>query len=360
MYHRRTTHALVLLFASAALTSVRTADAQSAPGIPLVTGLTVVTAVHTPRGDAESIKQVVAVDEAGVRIRYSGRRPEHGDRDGRIDVMRRVRAADLARGRRYKVSFANNDEEVEPGATAIGTSTLVLEELAQGHQIAFWVIDEAGMSSGSVFEAPSLVADFKGTLTRVESTPVRLPVLVRGKRVMLPTIHAHGRFGDGANAREADLWFLDDPRNPLTLRMTFGTGGLQVVRIDYPAADSVRPIERALAKRDTAVVYGLYFELASATIRPESRPVLDEIAGVMKAHPDWTLRLAGHTDSVGTAAANLELSRRRAEAVKSALVSLGIAGGRLEATGYGAAAPKESNNTLEGRARNRRVELTRR
>jgi len=138
--------------------------------------------------------------------------------------------------------------------------------------------------------------------------------------------------------------------------LSLGGGTLRVVRIELPVPDR---IERALARRDTAVVYGLYFEFARAKIRLESRPTLEEIAQVMRRHPDWKLRVAGHTDSVGSAATNLELSRRRAEAVRQALGELGVGSGRLVTAGYGAAAPKATNATLEGRASNRRVELTR-
>jgi OOP family OmpA-OmpF porin len=80
---------------------------------------------------------------------------------------------------------------------------------------------------------------------------------------------------------------------------------------------------------------------------------------VMQRHQDWKLRVSGHTDSLGAATANLERSRPRAEAVREALGELGVGADRLVPAGYGAAAPKATNATLEGRASNRRVELTR-
>jgi outer membrane protein OmpA-like peptidoglycan-associated protein len=88
--------------------------------------------------------------------------------------------------------------------------------------------------------------------------------------------------------------------------------------------------------------------------------VLRQIADIMRKNPDWNLGVSGYTDNIGGDKANLALSQRRAAAVKDALVTrYQIAPGRLATSGYGAASPIESNATLEGRARNRRVELRR-
>ncbi len=89
-------------------------------------------------------------------------------------------------------------------------------------------------------------------------------------------------------------------------------------------------------------------------------PVLKEIADAMITNPSWKLSVEGHTDNIGGDAYNLDLSNRRAAAVKQALGErYHIAPDRLTTVGYGASRPKESNDTLEGRARNRRVELVR-
>jgi OOP family OmpA-OmpF porin len=80
----------------------------------------------------------------------------------------------------------------------------------------------------------------------------------------------------------------------------------------------------------------------------------------MKRNPDWKLSIEGHTDSVASDRYNVELSGRRAASVKAALGErFAIAGARLTTTGYGESRPQDRNNTLEGRARNRRVELVR-
>jgi outer membrane protein OmpA-like peptidoglycan-associated protein len=198
----------------------------------------------------------------------------------------------------------------------------------------------------------------RGELKRVEAKPVMVPVLLNDKRVELPAIHAKGRLGD----QDTEFYFLDDPENPLTLKFRLGDqGSLDVIKISFPSdKPNEQPIERTLETAGRAEVYGIYFDFASAAIRPESEPVLKEIAGALKDHPDWKLGIEGHTDGVGGDTDNLELSKKRAAAVKDALVArYQITAARLSTAGFGKSRPKESNDTIAGRARNRRVELVR-
>jgi len=96
-------------------------------------------------------------------------------------------------------------------------------------------------------------------------------------------------------------------------------------------------------------------------MREESEPTLREIAEVLRRNPDWILSIEGHTDDVASDRYNLELSGRRAAAVKAALgAQFSIAGTRLTTAGFGESRPQDRNDTVEGRARNRRVELVRR
>jgi outer membrane protein OmpA-like peptidoglycan-associated protein len=119
-------------------------------------------------------------------------------------------------------------------------------------------------------------------------------------------------------------------------------------------------IAKTLATTKRVTVYGIYFDFASDKIRAESTPVLKEIADALRANPTWKLTIEGHTDSVGGADYNLDLSKRRASAVKDALVQrYHISAGRLSTVGYGFSRPKASNDTAQGRALNRRVELVR-
>jgi outer membrane protein OmpA-like peptidoglycan-associated protein len=110
---------------------------------------------------------------------------------------------------------------------------------------------------------------------------------------------------------------------------------------------------------DSKEVYELdvHFETAQAVIRPESYDVLDELVTAMQRLGDSRIELAGHTDSDGSAEANLLLSRDRAAAVRTYLVQKGIAADRIETVGHGETKPVASNETPEGKARNRRTEV---
>jgi len=114
-----------------------------------------------------------------------------------------------------------------------------------------------------------------------------------------------------------------------------------------------------LSKSGHIALYGIHFETAKATILPDSESVLAEVAKMLQQNPDVKVSVEGHTDNVGSAAANQTLSEKRAQAVVAWLSSHGIEGSRLQAKGWGASKPVEDNATEEGRAKNRRVELVR-
>ncbi|MRR15618.1 MAG: OmpA family protein [Deltaproteobacteria bacterium] len=107
-----------------------------------------------------------------------------------------------------------------------------------------------------------------------------------------------------------------------------------------------------------AAVYGIYFDTGKSSIKPESARAISEIAKLLKSDPSLKIHVVGHTDNVGGVESNIKLSQSRAEAVVQELVkNNGIAASRLRAHGCGQFAPVASNDTEEGRGKNRRVEL---
>jgi OmpA-OmpF porin, OOP family len=115
---------------------------------------------------------------------------------------------------------------------------------------------------------------------------------------------------------------------------------------------------QSLADSGRVALYGLYFDTDKDVLRADSEPTLAEIAKLLQAHPQMKLHVVGHTDNQGKSDYNLDLGRRRAASVVLALTSkYGIAASRLDSFGAGPYAPVASNETEDGRAKNRRVEL---
>jgi outer membrane protein OmpA-like peptidoglycan-associated protein len=245
-----------------------------------------------------------------------------------------------------------------------------------------------------------------------------LSVLVNDRLTDLPVIHGVSVYLD----EKSEFYFLDDDANPLTLAFRIGIGAvpamdpamaevcaelessevpmfrsqcraeagdtasLRVIKITFrcgtPAqsaaagaasgdgagvggstgsgSGSAAALEQSLEESGRAEVYSIYFEFNSDEIREESRQTLGEIAAILERRPEWRLSIEGHTDGIDSDEYNLDLSRRRAAAVSHALiVDYAVAGARLKHEGFGEARPVDTNETIEGRARNRRVELVR-
>jgi OOP family OmpA-OmpF porin len=102
---------------------------------------------------------------------------------------------------------------------------------------------------------------------------------------------------------------------------------------------------------------GVHFDFDSAKLKPEAMTILDDAAALLMKHERVVVEVGGHTDSTGPESYNQGLSERRANSVQDYLVSKGVRASRLSAKGYGEAMPVASNDTREGRAMNRRVEL---
>lgn len=342
------------------------ASATEAGSIPLVEGLTVVTAVADKRGDFETLKQVESLDDETVMLTYRADVPGgHA-----IEALRPVLREDLASADTYRNFFSSNDYAAFPGTTSLGPSKAVMAAL-----------DDAGEAEFATYVGyGGAYRGMRGTL--VKTGTVTVPVLVNGIPRDLPAVKAAADF----ERTRAEFWFHPHPEQPLTLRYRFmekeaeqflrlppdllkkfreqqplREESMRVIKIDFPGAAAVEePLETRLETEGRAEVYGIYFDFDSDRLKPESDAVLDGIARVLARNRTWALSIEGHTDNIGSDDYNLELSRRRAAAVKTALVDrYGIAAARLETDGHGASRPKASNETLDGRALNRRVELVR-
>ena len=341
-----------------------------------------------------------------------------------VNLHRTMLRKDLDSATSYQQIYLEDSAETIPGTTAIGTSAAVLRALKSGGQTDFSIsLAYADLNlSADRDKSPNYYSYLEtGVIKRVDGPPT-LSVLVNDVPTDLPVIRAQGQLvGDKVEFLFLDdarnpltLAFrigIDaiEPLNPAWLQLCAsisksgqppGTlpggarcdkpkGGdrdtLRVVKIAFRcplptplnapaggggtgagqgpgggAGTGAGNLERELAAGQKADVYSIYFSFNSDAIREESEPTLKEIADIMRRHPDWRLTVNGHTDGIGGDQYNLDLSKRRAAAVVTALSTrLGIDAARFKYAGYGKTQPKDTNDTLEGRARNRRVELMR-
>ena len=347
----RLRHLVIII---AALASLRAA-ADEVHQIPFVVGLTTTKTISEPRGDYETVEVLQEIGRGSVTIVRSGEAPNDAAVLEELVISRKVRLEDLRDSRIMRTYFHTSDPEEFPGTSPMATALMIEELRSVGHTHVTYL--DVQPQYGMAFVARTL----SGDLTRVEAGPIEVPMLVNGSRVGLRTLHVRGRLTDGSDGSDFELFLLDDPDNPLLLRGRGAHSSGETVKIDFPLPrGAVGSMEQNLSKERKAVTYGIYFAFARAEIRPVSERTLTEIALIMKKNPDWKLRIDGHTDKVGGDKFNLDLSQRRSGSVKRALTQrYGIAADRLSTGGYGASQPEETNDTPEGRARNRRVVLTR-
>jgi outer membrane protein OmpA-like peptidoglycan-associated protein len=345
---------------------------------PLKQGMLVVTAIADEQGDYESMKQVTRIEPSGTTLSYHADLPQgQNSSQKQVDGSRTVLAEDLLSAHDYAEHFGTDDPPSYPGTTAISASRDVLAELkTSGHTnfsfrrvggaaaVASLVGSLTGIAGMDAKDAGGDALEKMGkeecVLERASDGLFAFPVLLNQERTVLPAVHAHCATSDGTD----DFYILDQAAYPLMLSFKLGQGSqLQVIKITYPPQNekaTADRLEQDLQEKKKVEIYGIYFNFASDRLKAESTPVLQEIARVMQAHPDWKLSVSGHTDNIGGNAYNLDLSQRRTAAVKQALVTeYSIAPERLATDGYGASRPVDTNDTLEGRARNRRVELVR-
>jgi outer membrane protein OmpA-like peptidoglycan-associated protein len=339
-------------------------------------------------------------DVIDYQIRVSAPANARANTDlSRFVLHRRVRREDIAQATRINLFYSSQDPEMFAGQTFLETSVKALGLLRSGADVPYVIgtidgedplggigalIRQVGAQSvsgssgseplaglASVFAAVGAHTYYRGSLRRVESAPVPLTVLLNGSPVSLPAVHAQGKVVNGDKSIEVQFWWLDSRIWPLALKWSLVLDGHaaseQITRIDLPpqaddGGHNARSRSSAMAdelrKSCHLELSGIYFNTGSASLLPESEPALEQIAQLVRQSKVPVLEVQGHTDDIGTAQFNQGLSQQRAEAVRQALVAqFGIQPGMLTARGYGFTRPVDSNDTVVGRAHNRRVEL---
>jgi outer membrane protein OmpA-like peptidoglycan-associated protein len=157
-------------------------------------------------------------------------------------------------------------------------------------------------------------------------------------------------------------WQEAGVKEPIVIRLDQPVIGVDVIsspRPDYHPAEVKAPdLAKALTDTGKVDIYGILFDTDKTELKSESRATLEEVASLLKSDPSLKLEVGGHTDNTGAADHNMKLSLGRAAAVVNALVgTYGIDKSRLQPKGYGDTRPVAPNDTDDGRAKNRRVEL---
>jgi outer membrane protein OmpA-like peptidoglycan-associated protein len=334
-----------ILYLVAALLALSTAaQAQDAGPFALHKGLKIERAYTSSFGpDAEEINRISAVTPEWFQIDYSDTRG--------IVAQRRVTTNDRRAAQVYFLGFAKRLPMTVQGTTSLGISSAALLELRQTGQTRMGLMYDAGLN----------VID--GVLTLVEK--VKMPVLVENQIVQFPALYVRGVFRSGSRQGLGEFYILDNKNQPVTIQYNINLNWEQrprttrTVRVTAGRSQHQAMME-TLGAYKVYDVYGIHFDFGKATIKKQTAGVVADIAKAMELNPNWTLLLEGHTDSIGGPAYNKKLSQQRAASVKSMLVrQFGVDPNRLQTAGLGLSEPKATNKTLQGRALNRRVELTR-
>ena len=192
--------------------------------------------------------------------------------------------------------------------------------------------------------------------------PEAMTPLLNGQVAHIRVLMDSGYFKMYTNERRhyniPELGFKRDSVIRVFVKGNEETNGATFITSIRVAESETDVLYDALAAKGRWATQGILFATGKADLKPESRPVLKEIASTMKAHPELKILIEGHTDNVGTPASNLALSDARAAAVKAALVSeFGVEEARMTTKGLGDTMPAAANTTATGRAQNRRVEV---
>ncbi len=308
------------------------------------TGMQFTTAFTNDFGrDAESLTTVTSVTGNAVSIDYSSSRG--------VSVRRELLDTDRQLASSYVLGYEADMPTLIPGTTSLGISARVLSELRS-----------EGRTRLTLVYSPKL-ASIDCNLTRV-SSKVMMRLIVEDRIVDIPSLHAKAQCGQGERTASGDFYFADDLNQPLLIESVLNFSWEKRPRTERITRVidglGLHPdMEQALRTIGKYDAYGLRFDFDSAVLRPESVQLVREIAQMLSANAAWRIQIVGHTDSTGGPEYNMGLSDKRAEAVRLALVDHGVEPGRLRSEGRGETQSKADNDTLAGRAINRRVEFRR-
>jgi outer membrane protein OmpA-like peptidoglycan-associated protein len=159
-----------------------------------------------------------------------------------------------------------------------------------------------------------------------------------------------------AREREAKMKSEEADRKARELKDQDAANKERIARLEKELSDL--NVNAKKTERGMVLTLGdVLFDTAQATLKPGALPTIDRLATFLKDSPDRSVEVEGHTDSMGSDSYNQDLSQRRADAVRQALLSRGVATDRISATGKGESAPIASNESAGGRQQNRRVEI---
>lgn len=317
---------------------------QSAGPFVLHTGKVITTTFANEFGrDADARAEIVSITPEVVSLQYSSTRGLFTRRD--------VLVRDWQTARTYVLGHSARMPQVIPGSTSLGISSAVLQELRSTGRAGLTLIHSEKLDR----------IECNLVTTAVD---IRVPVIIEDRIFDVPTVQARVNCGSGNRTGSGQFVFANDVNNPVLIESTLNFSWEQrprTVRVTRVVAGLGLQAEmrHALDTLGTYDVYGLLFDFDSAQLRPETAQLVREIALMLQQNPTWTILIAGHTDSTGGADHNMRLSRQRADSVKQALISNGVAANRLQSVGHGMSKPKADNSTIAGRAINRRVEFSR-
>jgi outer membrane protein OmpA-like peptidoglycan-associated protein len=294
--------------------------------------------------DAEEYNVIKSVTPRGVAISY---------RDTRgIAANRLVLSQDRQASETYLIGFDSRLPQSIPGTTSLGISSATLQLLRRNGVAPLRLMYDRKLST------------IPGVLHLVNDD-VRLPVIVENQVVEMRALIARGSFQKGNRSGTGYFTFLSDVKHPVLLHYNIRFSWEKALRttrtVRVSAGRSQQgAMEQTLRTLRRLDLYGIHFDFDKATIQPRSRQLIGDIATSLKNNRRWKIEIRGHTDAIGKRDYNIDLSARRARAVRDALVRRHkINPARLSTVGVGMNEPKASNKTLAGRAQNRRVELAR-